>query len=512
MVLSAPWRLAGLCRVVTVGLGAVPFELWPLQRDVLELCLAYREVVVLKARQLGVSWALALLVLWDCLAFETGLTLVVSIGEGESKAFLEKVKVLWLSLPGWVRGQFRVAVSSTEEWGVRHAGGGVSKCLAISSSATAGRSLTARRVVADERAWWAFSGERMTSLRPAFADGGSLVEVSTANGFDTFRDRYLFGRVVPARPVSSGLVVPVGQDEPVRLFVPADARPGRSREWIRVERAKADRENPGKGAQEYPLSDMEAFVASGSCDFDAEALQWYLDVFCRPAPWRGVLRLDGEVYRAFRADAGQWEVWAKPRRGAKYLVSGDFSGGGGAADATALAVYDAWSWEQVAAFHGRPNPDQAAREMMKAGYVWRSEDGPSLLVPEANNHGQAVVAHLVDAGYPRVYEPEKFDVERGGSRAGRTHGWLMNGKSKQTAVSALQEGVRDRLLGIRDRAAIGEMLTFYGQEALDGKHDDRVITHAIAAAVLKFSRSAKLPTGVPSSGRYWTPADPVAGY
>jgi hypothetical protein len=510
--LSSPWRLAQICQVATKQHGMVWFDLWDLQRDVLELAVTYREVVVLKARQLGVSWALALLALWDCLVYPVGLTLVVSIGEDEASEFIDKVRVLYQSLPTWMQQSFPVEVDNSAEFTIRHHGGSDSTVQAMSSTGSAGRSKSARRVIGDERAWWKNAAARMTSLRATFADGGSYIDVSTANGFDGFRDRYMNGVDVPARPVTTGQRVQLEQDQVARIFVPADARPGRTEEWIRVERRKADLENPGTGAQEYPMTDLEAFIASGNCDFDTASLQWFLDNYCTPPPWRGSLRdVDGGV-QAVRSETGQWLVWEEPRPGRTYIVGGDYSGGGASADATALTVYDAGSWDQVAAFHGRPNPDQAARETARAGRLWRSPQGPSLLVPEANNHGQAVVAHLIDSGYPNVYEPEKFDIERGGTHAGRTHGWLMNGRSKHTAVSALQEGVRDRLLGIRDAAAIGEMLTFYGMEALEGRHDDRVVSHAIPAAVLKFSARGRVRVRRELDQPFWRPKDPVAGY
>lgn len=511
-VLSAPWRLAQVCKVATKQHGLVPFDLWPLQRDVLELAYTYPEVCVLKARQLGVSWALALLALWDCLASPIGLTLVVSIGEDEASEFIDKTRILYQSSPGWLRRPFPVAVDNAAEFTIRHDGGTDSTVQAISSTGSAGRSKSARRVIGDERAWWRGGPERMTSLRSTFADGGSYIDVSTANGFDGFHDRYMAGVDVPPRPAATGRRVEVGQEDVVRLFVPANARPDRTDEWIRVERRKADLENPGRGAQELPMTDLEAFVASGSCDFDAAGLQWYLHSYCRPAPWRGGLHDHDGAVHAVRAEAGRWLVWEEPVPGRTYVVGGDYSGGGGSSDATYIPVFDAGSWDQVAAYHGHPNPDQAARETAKAGRLWRSPMGPSLVCPEANNHGQAVVAHLVDAGYPNIYEPEKFDIERGGTHAGQSHGWLMNGRSKYTAVSALQEGVRDRLLGIRDAALVGEMMTFYGMEALEGKHDDRVTATAIVAAVLKFSARGRVRVPAQQPEPYWRPKDPIAGY
>lgn len=490
LVVASPLALSRFVKI-DGPFGPQPLVLWPSQRDVILMALRHRRGIVLKARQLGITEALgALLTLWESIAYPVGTDLIVSRTDDDAKDVVRRAARMYESAPEWLRETWPVAKDSTSEFRLRHPEG-TSGVLSLSSSSDAGRSRTFRRIIADEAARWDDADERIASLLPASADIGSMTLVSTAKGLNRFFDLWT--------------AAPGNGWQP--YFVPADARPDRSAEWIATEREAIY----PLGAQEYPLTPAEAFLATSGCDFDTDALQLLLDDSCRPAPWRGDLVEVAGKPRAVRRDGGPWQVWEAPQAGRTYVLAGDFSGGGSSSDATSITVVDAGSWEQVAVYWGRPNPDQAAAQMMLAGHLWRSPDGPSLLAPEANNHGQAVVAHLVEAGYPRIYEPERFDVARGGTRAGTSRGWLMNGRSKPVAIAALQAGVRDGTLGIRDSAAIGEMLRFSGGEASVG-HDDRVLAWAIAAAVLELSFAGLPRTERAPDRPYWRPKDRKAGW
>lgn len=491
LVVASPLALARFVKV-DGPFGPQPLDLWPAQRKAILLALRSRRSIVLKSRQLGITEALGvLLTLWESIAYPVGTDLIVSRTEDDAKDVVRRVRRMYESAPEWLRETWPVAKpDSVSEFRLRHREG-TSGVLSLSSSSDAGRSRTLRRIIGDEAARWDDADERIASLLPASADIGSMTLVSTAKGLNRFFDLWT--------------AAPGNGWQP--YFVPADARPDRTAEWIATEREAIY----PLGAQEYPLSPAEAFLATSGCDFDTDALQLLLDESCRPAPWRGDLVERGGKPKAVRRDGGAWQVWEAPQPGRTYVLAGDFSGGGSSADATSIVVYDAASWEQTAAFWGRPNPDQAAKQMMLAGELWASPTGPSLLVPEANNHGQSVTAHLAEQGYPRVYEAERYDLQAGGTRAGTQRGWLMNGKSKPVAISALQAGVREGTLGIRDSAAIGEMLRFSGGEASVG-HDDRVISHALAAAVLAMSYSGRPQLPRVPDRPYWRPKDRKAGW
>lgn len=485
-ITTSPVALAQFVKITT-PLGVLPLDLWPHQVAVLRAARIYRFLSITKARQLGVTEVLMLLDLWESIAYPFGFDLLVSLNLEEAIAAMSKVTDMYDSLPLWVQEAFPVGTRNQREFSVRH-GRKVSGIIVLPSSDNAGRGRTFRRVTADERARWEHQAERIGSLRPTIADGGSLVESSTARGFDEHHATWSGGVDIDGdMDMGNGYA---------RMFIGALARPDRDLAWVMREREILDTGDPGLGAQEYPLTAAEAFRASGRCVFDQDALQDLLDHSCRPPDSRVELRKTSATIQADPIVDGPWSVWQFPVKGRSYIIAADVCGGGGGSDFSAAAVYDAESWDQVASYHGRPEPDQFARELARAGWLWRTDKKtPALLVPESNNHGQAVVALLREWRYPRVYRVETFDQRT--QRTGEQLGWLTTTKSRQQALDTLKAGVRQGSLGIRDQAAVGEMLRFIEkdgrEEAESGAHDDRVLTHAIAAAVLARSRNATPP-------------------
>ncbi len=284
------------------------------------------------------------------------------------------------------------------------------------------------------------------------------------------------------------------------IFVKADARPDRDEEWVRLAR---ERVPSGLGVQEYPMTAEEAFLSSGRCAFNTRALQDYLSHRVRPAKLVGDLELE-DTRVVWRPDDqnGQWEVWRWAEPGRSYMISADVCGGGGGKDFSTAGVFDIESWDQVAAFHGRPEPSTFATFLIRAGWMWRSENAPALLAPEANDHGRAVLAILRERGYRNLWQMARFDQRRNTEVA--QFGWLTTSASRPIALAALKEAVRDGSLGIADAEAIDEMLTFEvnkngREEAREGHFDDRVMMLAIAAAVLIRQASGTRPRSVQPS-------------
>lgn len=474
LAVSSPIALARACRIPDAPGGPAPFRIWPHQREILKALVTKRRVIILKARQLGVTRILALFALWFIMARAGVKALIVSIGEREAKAVKEHIKNLWDSLPAAVRGAFRVVQDNEKVFALQHESGLRSKVTSLPASDVAGRGETAHLLVLDEGAHYEHADERMASLLPASADVGQAVLSSTANG-------------VGGRFADTWRLAPANGWHPI--FVAADGRPDRSEEWIRVERDALE----GKGAQEYPMSAEEAFLATGRCAFRVDALQDYLEHWCSPG--LGTFRLirDATGVHADEDARGEWRVWRFREPGRRYVITGDPCGGVGGADSAAMCVYDLESWDQVAAYHGRPEPDEFERQMVRAGWLWKSTAGrPALLVPESNNHGAAVVTLLREHRYPNLWAYQRLDQRRDVRQT--EYGWATTTSTRRLALAALKEGVTNRQLGIRDAAAIGEMLRFVvkitangteREEADAGAHDDRVIAHAIAAVVLQ---------------------------
>lgn len=492
--IAHPEWLAPMVKVDTVS-GPVPMDLWPHQRELIRAVLSRGQVIVLKARQLGVSWCLALIALWWALAHPGQLVLVVSIGEREAKSLMRKIHRLYDSLPAIVRRAYPLGADTTTQLEIQHSDGAAT-ILSLPSSSTAGRGETVHLLLGDERPHWPHAEDQEASLLPAAGDTGTVALVGTANGMDGFYDRWMGAPDNGWYPI----------------FVGALARPTRTPEWVEVKRANAG----DKGPQEYPLSPEEAFLASGRCAFDRADLQALSAVSCTPSQWCGGFVREEKRIIPRADDRGDWWVWEWPQAGRSYVIGADASGGKADSDFSAAAVYDTTTWEQVAAFHGRVEPSELARELARAGFLFNR----AILAPEANNHGQGVVALLREWAYPRLYRHEVMD--RRTNRVTVHLGWHQTAQTRFTVVSSLQAGIREGTLGIRDRATVAEMNRFVLHEptpgtagspryAADaGAHDDRVMAHGIAAAVLALSPSASPPReSVPQPERV---LDPITGY
>lgn len=464
--------------------NAEPFVLWPHQRELLLLAMRRRRVITLKARQLGVTWTWALLALWYAATHPGTQVVIVSVGERESQSVVRRIKFLYDSMPSSLRQVFRAARFTAEAVEFHHPDGN-SFIFSLPSSSTAGRGETIHLLILDESAHWEDSSNRMASLLPTQADIGQLVVSSTANGIGGYY---------------YDLWEEAGELGWNKLFIGALDRPDRTEEWVGRERRQLDLKGAedGKsnlGAQEYPFTALEAFISTGHCVFPPDVLADYMTNSVRDAEWRGTFLTDAYGVKTMSWDEGAgeswWRVWNWRAAGRRYLVAGDPCGGVGATDSAAMTVVDVASFDQAAAFHGKPDPEEFARQMYRAGWLYQDDSGrPAVLAPEANNDGRGVLAYLREWRYPNLWATKRFDQRR--SEETVQHGWLTTSASRPVMIAALQEGLRGGLLGVRDKLAVGEFQRFIANprkhgrpEAMDGYHDDRTVTWAIAAAVLQ---------------------------
>ena len=480
-VCTSPIALASIVEIQS-GSETLRFDNpWDHQLDIWRLARFYRDLTILKARQLGCTEALMLLALWEAIAFPSGDDLVVSINERESGFNLSKATGMYDSTPDWFKESFPERKRNAEEFRIGH-GRKSAGIISLPSSENAGRGRNFRRAICDEFGRWENSDERMASIEPTVEDVGSIVRSSTAKGYNGLHTMF-YGAVEPGVDPNLG-------NGSVRLFVGALARPGRDMAW--VERARAKKE--GKlGMQEYPMTPEEAFISSGGCVFDHDALTDLETYSVRPPIDRVSIEYDARTNQtSWRKDeSGLWRIWSWPVPGREYLIAADPCGGGGGLDSAGAIVIDMESWDEVACLHGRPEPEQLAGELIAAGYLFAGRGGPALLAPEANNTGAGVIAILRERKYPRIYQTETFDQRTQSKR--QQLGWLTTAKTRPVAIAALQSAVRSGEAGVRYAPTVAEMRRFEDPgngrpEAADGAHDDLVMTWAIGIGVLARSR------------------------
>lgn len=272
--------------------GAIKMELWP---HLLERAQAWGmgyDEVILKARQLGLSWLAAAFAVWTALR-PGGRVLLLSKTEDDAFELLSKCEFIFEHLPAEMQMPLEVDNKGT----LVFEGGGTIK--ALPSTQNAGRGFTARLVIADEAAFHQWAQANFKAYRATVADGGQLIILSTANGVGGFfYDRYQLAVRYQelAEQLERGTAPAFAQGEgfqralahaPRPVFIPWFARPDRDADWLEKERMQYGG-LPEEFQQEYPATAEEAFVQlTGLVYPQFSANRHVLDF--EPCPWEECL-------------------------------------------------------------------------------------------------------------------------------------------------------------------------------------------------------------------------------
>jgi phage terminase large subunit-like protein len=259
--------------------ATVPFHLWPAQVDVLAQLVAEKLVVILKARQLGISWLCCAYVLWLCLFHPGRVVLLLSKGEVEANELSRRIKVMYARLPDWMRAKAPLHKSNDSEIAWTNE----SRVQSLAATRNAGRSFTASLVLMDEFAFMQWGEEVYTAVKPTIDAGGQLIIVSTANGEgDSFHQRWQDAEA--------------GANHFAPIFLPWQARPGRDDAWRAARAAEAI--NPTADLQEYPATPIEAFQNTGADRYLPSIALWDScqgELPAVDAKWPMVLGMDAGV-------------------------------------------------------------------------------------------------------------------------------------------------------------------------------------------------------------------------
>src|SRR5215510_8088955 len=401
-------------------LGAwLPFRLWDSQRPALQLLSTSRRVVILKARQLGLTWLALGYALW-LLRSEPGVTVMMfSVGEREAAELLLRLRGMYehalpaVRLPGTREGK-------SEEWRLPNGS------RALSFPRTAGVSYTARLALIDEADKGAAASPGagrgrsldtvLSNVKPTVDAGGQLFLISTADKSDPeSRFKHIYRAAAE------------GQTDWAHLFLPWSARPERTREWY-------DREchdclaNTGSLDHihgEYPQTAEEALAPR---QLDKRFPYAWLQAVFAPLP-------------ATPADSitPGLRIFVPPQPGRKYVIGADPAEGNPTSDESAAAVLDAQSGEQVAVLAGRIEPTLFALALGRTADHYHR----AAVLVERNNHGHAVLAAL----------HEHCACKRLKGHDDR-EGWLSSGKGKTLLYDAAADAIREKQVLLHDRTTL----------------------------------------------------------
>jgi hypothetical protein len=276
----------------------IDFVLWDEQEDVLELMANERRLIILKARQLGLSWE-ALAYSSHELLFNPGFSVnTISQTEGDSKELVRRIGFILRHLPNWLIVNEKAEPEDKEEniTGITYKqqtlrieihfpDGEPSVFKGFTSSPGAARSFTANIIILDEWAFHPMAEEIWDAAYPTInrPTGGKVIGISTGERGTFFENMWNDAKA--------------GRNSFTPIFLSWDVDPRRTQEWY--EQTKLDMPHTFK--KEYPAEPSEAFSAGSGAFFpewNARIHVPYEKSWYPPHNWRIVLAYDGGYNQA----------------------------------------------------------------------------------------------------------------------------------------------------------------------------------------------------------------------
>jgi hypothetical protein len=443
----------------------VRFALWPAQSDTLQKIGQERQAIVLKARQLGLSW-LVLCYALHAMVFRPAATILIfSKRDEEAVELLRRIKGVYERLPAWMKP--RAVADADHNWELSNGSS------AKSFPTTGGRSYTGSLVIVDEADFVPDLDSLINAVKPTIDAGGQMVMISTV---DKSQPESPFKRIYRAAKH--------GDTGWRSIFLPWHARPGRTPEWYEIQQRDifARTGSSDDLYQEYPATDAEA-MAPRELDKRIPAV-WLTNVYVAAKP------LSKEEIAAQKLPSlPNLEVYRLVEPKHRYVIGGDPAEGNPNSDPSALTVLDIDSGEEVAALAGRIEPSTfAAYADELAGYYNRAA-----IMFERNNHGHACIGWLRDNSKSRLLRG--YDDKRG---------WLSNSLGKALMYSSMADAARDQQMTIHSFETYSQLASIEATSlrAPEGLHDDRADSVALAnmGRLASFNKREDQETPPSSSG------------
>lgn len=278
--------------------------------------------------------------------------------------------------------------------------------------------------------------------------------------------------------------------------------------WYISERTKF--KNHGEMASEYPSDDIEAFTFSGRKVFSSEDVELFRAA-CRTPRWRGEIYGSAdegekaiEGLRFKKSNDGQLFIWHDVERNDeeevldRYLVVVDVCKGHTKnADFADILVIDRLFMMDgeppvvAAEWHGHIDMDKLAWKATQIAAYYNN----ALLVIESNTletnntKGEAeYILTLIHDVYGKQLYARKQSAEDIRQGLPKKFGFHTNSLTKKVVIYNLKVVIRERLYIEREAACLDEYLTYVEKEnnsfeAMEGYHDDRLMTRAIGMQI-----------------------------
>ncbi len=474
------------------GKGRVKLDLFNYQQEALNVFRNEKYVIVLKARQLGLTTIAMAHALW-MLMFRPGSNIVlVSRSQTAADKALELIDFMYQFLPEAVRDRGpKLENNAAKHHSYRFADGMTSQITSYAATKTVAAGQTASLVIWDEAALAEYQEDVFRTLLPTTDAGGSMIMFSTARGGHNMFAKLYRDAKIQANQFKS-------------LFFPWSVSELIDKQEYEAKR-QAMRDEPWRFFAEYPSSDEEAFRQSGRNRFsnlpESPDEGWM----------RGFLQ-SGLAGPEFVPSAdGPLRIMPEALEGvpngATAVVSVDPSSGTGG-DYTAITA--GWINEdgipfRAAFWHSNlVEPVEVALEVSQLGELFSSSDGTQALVvvEKQGGYGDSIIHELREnLLYQNLYRFTYTGHRK--RRADQSYGFPMTFARRPLVIDALARWVDssgETLHGF-DPILLQELNAFVvrddGRVMADaGMHDDMVMSTAIWLYVLEERGRAAMPEAI----------------
>jgi hypothetical protein len=438
--------------------GVIDFQLWPHIKDVIKRLLTKKLIVILKSRQVGISWLLAAYSLWYTLFKYGGYVMLFSKGESEAIELLSKCKKIYNHLPDYLRLQGKGGDSLTELSFPSMA----SANKAFAATETGGISYSGSVIIDDEWLQHPYASRNYLQAKPCIDMGAQFIGVFT---IDKTRMSEIAVQVfVDALSNKNGF-------DP--YFIPYMARPGRDEEWYeRTRNSIPDSDLMGLTPDLYMLSNYPRSIEEALRTIGAAAAFDHVSLDTMSDGAKTALSPDWYKANVPELDWNVIKIYQPFSFGQYYVSASDNSHGIGK-DYSAFGIMNVKTGVIVADIlrNDLPPSDFAYHIFQVEKYYHNPK-----FFPEDNDCGMVVIEKLQEMGFRSFgFQDEK-----------RTKPGFHTGKNRDEVYTKLVPAINNLQITTPNVHGISQLRDLIRNiesggriEAAKGKHDDYPMMMAI---------------------------------
>lgn len=475
-------------------------------------------VIILKARQEGVSTLIEALIFWLTYITSNHKACIIGHESKSSSNLFEMFKRFYNYLPAFIKYELKKSNAKILEYSKT---GSSMEVLTAEGREGVARSNTLQIIHATEVAFYPDAEAVMTAMLQSLTDEGHYFEESTANG-------------ASGRFYDDWQSAVAGENDMIPIFLAWFELPEYSSEFkseqekqrlietltetekslienykVTYEQLKWRRntirfkcfndENVFK--QEYPSDDVEAFLVSGRPVFDTEICNFNYKLYKNFVPQRFRLEYvyeNGNVVgvQSYDDAYGNWymfeEVDVEDCDNYRFAVGTDVAEGLEQGDYSAMEVLDRKTMKFPIKYHGHIDPDLLAEEQHKLHLYLNKK---AYFCTERNNHGLTTISVAYRLKVKQYYQTNYM---KGYEIDTNSLGFKTTMLTKPMIINDLNQAIRENAFVDEDKNFWKEAITFVrnatGQMTAQGKdkspntkcYDDRVMAKALAIVCHKW--------------------------